>query len=148
MYRNLTTCLLLLLALFCEGTALSYCKQGIPNDSDENLYEIIVVDGHRIVYWEKTWERQDWEGIYLPLGGDCIPDIETAIKVSKAILENFRGDYYKDYVPNCVMYDKVHRIWFVGFIQDTDEGVYVIGGGVMVAIRQDNAEVIKIWIEE
>jgi uncharacterized protein YqgQ len=101
------------------------------------------------MYEEGIFEPKDWENIQFPIKDDCIPDKETAIKVAKIFLENLqKQNFFTNNVLGSVFYDTEDKIWIVSFWEESDymlDGYVTVGGDLSIAIRRENAEVVKMW---
>lgn len=101
-------------------------------------------DMNEITFQEGVWSDKDWEKVEFPFEKDCIPDKETAVNVTKLFLGKFQQqNYFINYVPQSVFYDTEDKIWIVSF----SEGDYP-GADFTIAIRRENAEVVKMWVGE
>ena len=79
-----------------------------------------------------------------PISTICVPDKESAIRITKVIMDNFQKDgLYLEYVPLWVRYDTDDEIWVVVYGE-----TLLPGGGVSIAIRKSNAEIVAIWSGE
>lgn len=104
-----------------------------------------VYDMDDIIYREGEWDDKDWDNIEFPIEKDCIDDKETAVNVARALLGNFqKQNYFVNYVTLSVFYDIKDKIWIVVFAESRDYP----GADVTIAIRRENAEVVKMWVGE
>ena len=105
--------------------------------------EVSFING--VLYEEGVCFDDDLENIDFPFERDCIPDMETAISVTKIFIEIFQQqNYFIDYVPTSVYYGTKDNIWVVTF----SKGFDYPGACLIIALRKENAEVIKMWVEE
>lgn len=92
------------------------------------------------------YSNKDWDTLELPFSAECIPDSETAIAVTKNIVMSFQKEgKFLDYVPQFVFFDIEDNIWIVSFWPNIDG---YIGSSFNIVIKKDNAQVVKMWIEE
>ena len=95
-------------------------------------------------YEEGKWKNKDWDKIELPFEEICIPDKETAIQITSAFVKAFQHKkLFINYKPQSVFYDIEDEIWIVSFCEGD-----VPGASLTIAIRKDNAEVVKMWLGE
>lgn len=100
---------------------------------------------HEVIYREGIWPDKEWDTVDFPVENDCVPDMETAIAVTSAILETFQKQgYFKDYEAQSVFYDTQDHIWFVTFAEEA----LTPGACFTIALRQSNGEVLKMWVGE
>ena len=122
--------------------------------------EVSDVDMSNILYLEDVWTDDAWGESNLPLEMDCIPafekdgipDKETAIRATQIVVESYQKQgYFENYAPFLVLYDTEKKIWIVSFsdgLHSPESGYYSVGACVSIAVRQENAEVIRIWVGE
>jgi hypothetical protein len=92
-----------------------------------------------VLYEEGSYDKTHWESSGY-MSGDCIPDKNTAIRIAVVILENFQNDVqFKNVVVQKVFFDTQDKIWIVSFWEDG-----MIGGDFEIAMRADNAQVIRM----
>ena len=100
-----------------------------------------------IPYQEGIYDDKDWENIDIPVNEVCIPDKDTAIKVASAIVDRFQKEgYFPDYIPQTVFFDTEDKIWIISFGEN--RGLYDDGSDFSIALKAENAEVIKMWVGE
>ena len=79
-----------------------------------------------------------------PVSAICVPDQESAIRIADVVIENFQKDgLYLDYIPLWVNYDTDDEIWVVVYGE-----ALLPGGGLSIAVRKSNAEIVAIWSGE
>lgn len=107
-----------------------------------NQSEIVFEQGEYQYYGEITPD--------ITVENPCVPDKETAIKIAEAVTSGFqRKGYFPNYVPQSVFFDTQKQLWIVTFAPESDnDEVVLIGSCFSVAIKKDNAEVIKMWVGE
>ena len=126
-------------------------KEGDKMETEDTSQEKVQMETE-FRYIEGTWNR-DWDNIEFPFEDDCVPDKETAIKIANIFLENLqKRNCYINHVPQAVLYDTETKIWIVTFGEPDYmvDGVVVVtlGDEIRIAIRKENAEVVKMWLEE
>ena len=101
-----------------------------------------VMNESNIVISSGIYSNKDWDKFEFPFSAECIPDSETAIAVTKSIVMNFQKEgKFCDYAPQLVFFDVEDNIWIVSFWPKI-EGY--IGSGFNIAIRKENAQVVKM----
>ena len=106
----------------------------------------IEVNYSNIEVTEGIYPNKNWNEIMFPISDPCIPDKETAVSLAQTILVNFqKKGKFIDYVPQYVFYDTQDHIWIISFWKDI-EGY--IGASFSIAIKEDDAQVIKMWVDE
>jgi len=74
----------------------------------------------------------------------CVPDEESAVRMTQIIIENYqKNGFFLNYVPLWVDYDTDDEIWIVLYGEEL-----IPGGGVSVAIRKSNAEIVGAFTGE
>lgn len=141
--------LFIMLVLFLFGCGKNTETSDVSSDGTHNNASGTnngeVCDMREIIFTEGVWHDKEWNKLEFPFENDCIPDKETAIILTKVFLENFqRQNYFTNYVAQSVFYDTEDRIWIVSFSESKDYP----GAVFSIAIREDNAEVVKMWVEE
>ena len=142
--------MLIILILFLTGCESNYFYENNYSYECNCSSEWKNDDIQDNVYREGIWYNKDWAAIEFPVEEDCVPDKETAVAVSRIYLERFQQQgYFIDYTLLEVFYDTVDRIWIITFSESKfSEGTYYIGACFSIAIRRENAEVIKMWVGE
>lgn len=116
---------------------------GLSSTSPKNSEELLGMSG--ISFEEGVWSDKDWENVEFPFKKDCVPDKETAVNITRILIEKFQQqNYFSDYVLQSVFFDTEDKIWIVTY----GESRNYPGACVSIAIRKENAEVIKIWVGE
>lgn len=79
-----------------------------------------------------------------------VPDKETAIKIAESITSGFqKKGFFPGYVPQHVFFDSDKDVWIVSLWKESEnENVIYFGACFSIAIKKDNAEVIKMWVGE
>lgn len=94
------------------------------------------------VYLDKNWD--EFETTYNEF---CINNKNTAIKMATIILEGFQeNEVFRNYVPQSVFYDTNDKIWVVSFWEG--ENTNSDGPDFNIAIKAENAQVVKMWCGE
>lgn len=76
---------------------------------------------------------------------ECVPDEETAIRITGDILAGYqRQGYFDDYVFLSATYQDYDSVWVVTYTENTEAP----GACVSFAIRKDSAMVERVWIGE
>ena len=91
-----------------------------------------------------------WDSYGVDVKGKAIKNAETAGKIGYALLEQFQEEgYFPDYRLQHIMHDPEKGVWIVSFWEDSDdsEGTWV-GGDFTVAFREDDAQIIGMWVGE
>jgi len=80
----------------------------------------------------------------------CVPDKETAIKIAEGITSGFqKKGFFPGYVPQHVFFDNKREVWIVSLWEESENENEIHSGACFsVAIRKDNAEVVKMWVGE
>lgn len=95
---------------------------------------------------EGIYPNKNWDDIMFPISETCVPDKETAVSLARNMIVNFqKNGKFIDYVPQSVFYDTQDHIWIISFWEDI-EGY--IGASFSIAIKEDNAQVVKMWVDE
>ena len=141
--------LFVLLALFLSGcgkNALVANVSGNENaDGVSNAPNKEAPGTNEIIFTEGVWPDKDWENVEFPFEKDCIPDKETALSITGVLVTKFhQQSCFINYAPQSVFYDTEDKIWIVTFVESPDYP----GACVSIAIRKENAEVVKMWVEE
>jgi len=153
------TCLHIMLMTACglgqgisaENTSTSdsrgfFAGEGVQevSDSSEEVLEseTVFYDIHEIQEPEKNY----WENADSPVLDDCLDDVETASSVAKLILARFqRKGLFSGYSLQYIEYQSDPEIWVFSFWDgDSNE----TGASFNMAIRKDNAQVLKMWVSE
>ncbi len=79
-----------------------------------------------------------------------VPDKETAIKIAESITSGFqKKGVFPGYVPQHVFFDSDKDVWIVSLWEESENENEIYSGACFsVAIRKDNAEVVKMWVGE
>lgn len=106
-------------------------------------------DPRWIKYYAIDWENMEKEYGDVPFRGkDIIPDEESAISVARSILSNISNNYknnHEDLTGVSVLYVHKYNMWVVSFYH-TDPPM--MGGGICIALRKDNGQVLRVWATE
>lgn len=106
--------------------------------------DIIPIDG--VIFDEGIYQYKDWDNMEFAVEGDCVKDKETAIEIAISITEGFQKEgFFTGYVPQSVYFDTEDNIWIV-CLYPNEEGY--VGSDFCIAIKKDNAEVVKMWVGE
>lgn len=75
----------------------------------------------------------------------CVPDKEAAAEIATAIFNSVNKDdsQYDNHEIFLIEYDTDDEIWLVYFGEPG-----AAGGGFHIALRKDNAEVVRMWVDE
>lgn len=133
--RILALCVLLALSLCgCAAGA----KEAAPGvEAGKN--------GGEVFYEEGVWPEKHWEGMGLPVQGDCVPDGDAALKLAEVLMESEQKQgRFPGYVPLSVFLDTEDRIFIVTFAESREHP----GVCVSFAISKETAEVLHIWVGE
>ncbi len=136
---------ILILLLVC---LISLCSCGADKEvtpQPESPYET----GKSEIPYESG--KFDWEiGEEVTVTDTCVPDKETAIKIAEGITSGFQKEgYFPGYVPQHVFFDTDKDVWIVSFwAEPENDKVIYTGACFSVAIRKDNAAVVKMWVGE
>lgn len=103
-----------------------------------------------IKYEEGIYQHKNWNLIEFPIEEVCVPDKETAISIAKGIILNFQEQgKFKEYIPQHVFFDTEDNFWIVSFWPSTgNDNIEYIGATFSIAIKKENAQVLKMWINE
>lgn len=129
-------CIILIVVLnltSCKVEETSYLNANDKSNSD--ISDIEVTSG----------SFQYWDEIDFPITEVCIPDHTTAIKVTESIVDGFKKDgMFPEYCAQSVFFDTERQIWIVSFYPNDQEE----GASLSIAIKKDNSQVVKMWVEE
>lgn len=80
----------------------------------------------------------------------CVPDKETAIKIAEGITSGFqKKGFFPGYVPQHVFFDNKREVWIVSLWEESENENEIYSGACFsIAIKKDNAEVVKMWVGE
>ncbi|MCD7811272.1 MAG: hypothetical protein LUG91_05400 [Ruminococcus sp.] len=112
--------------------------------------ENIQVDASTIIfdsgeYHDKAWLSDNSDAIY-SIDKICVPDRSTAIKLSDLIISNLQDDgLFKNYVVQSVFFDESSEVWILNYYPNEKN---YSGSTCSIAISQQTAEILKIWITE
>lgn len=122
----ITSCLFLLI--------LIGCKAGGDNIMKDIRYE------------EGIYQNKNWNEIEFPFEQPCVPDKETAITITNSIMSNFQSDgHFPNYVAQSIFFDKEDELWIVSYWQEKEN---YVGADFTIALRKDNGQVVKMWVNE
>ena len=97
------------------------------------------------VYAEGVLENKNWESEAGSYFGDCIADSKAATDVADAIFHNLAlPQAYDEYTVLSIFYDTQDAIYIVSF----GKASLQLGGGVNIALRKSDAQVLRIWFDE
>ena len=143
----------LLQQVFAEQTS---DKQAVLSDEDEHLDQSttedcqeseMAVDEIYKVHEIRENEKDYWEKENCPVLDDCLVDAESASSMAEVILARFqREGYFAGYTLQDIEYQSDPGIWVIHF-WDSSEPDWITPEFAM-AIRQDNAQVLKMWVGE
>ena len=127
---------LMICVLLCLFNACSTSKQADqPNE---------MVAYRRGIYFDKDWDSQ-----ILTYDGDAVPDEECALAIAIAIYEALPKGGIEGLVPAEVFFDEEDNVWIVSFgTPPQTNGVYVLGGGLTIALQKKDGKVLRIRLEE
>jgi len=92
------------------------------------------------------YQNKNWESFEFPISDECVPNSDTAISIAQSIMLNFKKEgMFKDYSLQSVFFDTQDKIWIVSFYPDKKG---YAGSDFHIAIRRDNAQVVKMWVLE
>lgn len=132
MKRILVVIMIVLGIIFCSACG--------NNEKENDMIEHEIGNYHN-----KNWNED--VGTYKK---DVVPDKETALKIAKAIFDGMeKSKDAQEYVPQCVFYDTLDKIWIVSFWKDWEESNEItIGGNCSIAIQKKDGKVLRIWFGE
>lgn len=112
--------------------ALVGCNKNISGE-DRNKTEIGYSEGIYVYSDEISFNKTP------------IPDKESAVNIAEAILLNFQNQgYFLDCIVQTVFYDTENNVWIISFWEDNNG----VGACFSIALKADNAEIIKMWVGE
>ncbi len=106
------------------------------DDPESIAYEVVAVTD--INYWERA---------SCPFLHDCVTEPETAVSIAESLLKQFQNEgSFAGYSFQEIEYQDDPGIWVVHFREDPkpDELMPTFS----IAIRKDNAQVDKMWVNE
>ena len=132
------------------------CKEKADNLRAESNSLSMVSDEQRegacleYSYEEGTFDLniKDDFGVYTE---DAVPDAETASLVAQAIFNGMKkSSEAKEFQVQRVIYDVEKKVWVVEFfsLKKTEGEIMTAGYVCYIAIKKENAEVVRIWFEE
>ncbi len=131
--------------------SLSGCKN---NDNDlSSRIEWVEKQNSKIEYEKGIYHNKDWDSFEYPMDKVCVPDEETAIAVAEAVFAKYRkNNEYSKFIPKRVFFDTEDEIWIVSFddpyeIDDEGHIFEYVGLYFNIAIKKENAEIVKMWLE-
>ena len=104
---------------------------------------------NKTTYKEGIYTNKNWDVIEFPIEQDCIQDKETAIIAAEIFLliERLQDEAQNlSFRPTEVFYDTEDMIWIVSF-SPFQNGMLIPGDSYNIALRKNNAEVLKMWVE-
>ena len=122
------------------NSPFSNCSQESNSQTDDTK---TIMDGVSVSVG--VYDNKDWDNMQPDTVDDiCVPDAITAVSVAKSLMERVQRDlYFPNAVPVDVFFDTEDQIWIVCF---SDLLPNEAGEGFNIAIRKDNAEVVKMWV--
>ena len=95
----------------------------------------------------KDKDEYYWESENSPFLHDCLADVETASSVAKLIFSEIqREGYCSGYSLQYIEYQSDPGIWVFTFWDGSDDSGP--SATFSMAIRKDNAQVVKMWVDE
>ena len=125
-------------SISAESTNSPGPTEGLP-EPESAIYEIEEITD------KYYWEDEDYD---FPASDDCLDDVETASAVANIILARFQRDgLFPGYSLQHIEYQSDPGIWVFHF---WDGAEFELGpcSGFSIAIRKDNAQVLKMWVSE
>ncbi len=103
-----------------------------------------------VMYEEGIYQDKDWDLLEFPIEMTCVPDKETAISIANDIMINFQKQgSFKGYIPQHVFLDTEDNFWVVSFWPNVEENnATYVGASLSIAIKKENAQILKMWVDE
>lgn len=93
------------------------------------------------IYRDKNWDNYEF-----PINEICVPDANTALAIAEVILSNYQNQgKFKNYYPQTIFEDTQDQIWIISFYPNTTN---YIGATFNIAIKKEDATIIKIWLTD
>lgn len=103
-----------------------------------------VAHNNEVSFDKGIYQNKDWDELKFSVDDDCVPDKETAISIAESIMAHYhQKGHFEDFVTQSVFYDTEDEIWIVTFYEPT---INQTGSAFNIAIRKNNAEIIKMWV--
>lgn len=112
--------------------------------------ENMINNNENIMYEEGIYQNKDWNSLEFSIEMICVPNKETAVSIANDIMINFQKQgKFNGYIPQHVFLDTEDNFWVVSFWPNikNDNSTY-IGASFSIAIQKENAQILKMWIEE
>lgn len=156
--KVLGICLLLVFLVGCgqESVTEDGEESMEPNDSmittskEDNESRFVLNSGDLEQITDEVVEvveKNYWEKADCPFSHDCVVEAETAICITQSLLKQFQKEgFFTGYSPQMVEYQADPGIWVVVFWKDSNN--LELTPTFNIAIRKDNAQVVKMWVDE
>lgn len=141
-----------LFLFLCFSLVLSGCAKTENSDQDrdaalseERMQALLDNVREQSEFFYNEWERMD---PFVDRTADvCVPDAETALDLGNVLLIQFqKRGFFPGAIPQKIAYQEDPSIWIISCWNESapDEP----RATVSFAIRKDNAQVVKIWLDE
>ena len=88
----------------------------------------------------------EWNQIEFPFNETCVPDQETARKICDIIVSNYQEQgYFEHYSAQEIHHDTENSIWIITY---WDNSTDAISATFSIAIREKDAQVVQMWVNE
>lgn len=122
-----------LLALLLSGCGSNGKAASVENGNEKIRYE------------EGIWPLENWENAEYPFEAVCVPDSDTAVRITGIFMEQFqKQNKFRGYVPTSVFWDTENQVWVVTYAESGDYPSACIS----IAVRKENAQVLGMWLGE
>ena len=108
-------------------------------------------EGDDMTYDSGIYYYKDWDSMDTTYSGEVVPTKECAIEIATAIFNSMsKSEEMNAYKVSSVFYDTEDEFWVVTFADyyDEENDMYILGGGVSIAIQKNDGRVLKIWYGE
>lgn len=131
-----------------NGTDLPPKNNNSQITNQSNQCETFQFKDMQIDFSQGTYMYKNWGDPVGTYQGAAIADRKTAVSVAMAIFDGMKnGQIEAEYVPKSVFYDMQDKIWIISFGKpiDASSQVFMVGGGISIALRESDGAVLRIW---
>lgn len=132
--------------MFCIVLVVVFNISGCKKAEKKNELDVVVTNNTDNLNIDVNMGVfQYWNEIEFPITKDCVPDHTTAIDVTRSIVSGFQKDgMYPKYSPQSVFFDTEKQLWIVTFYPNDNQE----GACLNIAIKKDDAQVVKMWVQD
>lgn len=143
MRKRLFPCLIIIIVCCLFLFACSAEKDAYPDPTETQS----VLWGSDLPQIETRNISEDyyWEQIDTAFLRDCVPNADAAVSIANCILSQYQAEgFFAGYYPQLVEFQADPGIWVVSYWENTVQPQATFS----IAIRQDSAEVLRMWVCE